>query len=129
MTKVTDHIDAVIAAIKAEDRAVLDMRSFVNETDPDTNKNGCGTSACIAGFSQMVSTSLEDLIEEAYVYTDIEGPKFGLSYSEAGNLFFCLGSTTVVLDDITKPMAIDALTDIRETGCFTGWDNYTSEEG
>jgi hypothetical protein len=129
MTEITDHIDAVIAAIKAEDQAVLKMTSFVDEIDPTTNLHGCGTSACIAGFSQIVSTSLEDLIEEDYVYIEIEGPRFGLSYSEAENLFFALGSPTIYLEEITKTMAIAALTDIRETGCFTGWDNYISIGG
>jgi hypothetical protein len=124
MTKVTDHIDAVIAAIKAEDRAVLSMGSYVGEINPDSNKHGCGTSACIAGFSQMVSAPPEFEFGSRIVHPEIEGPKFGLNQDDADELFLGMNNRNVSLHQITNSMAIAALQDVRETGRFTGWDDY-----
>jgi hypothetical protein len=124
MTKVTDHIDAVIAAIKAEDRAVLSMGSYVGEINPDSNKHGCGTSACIAGFSQMVSAPPEVEFGSRQTYPEIEGPKFGLDDADADELFLGMNNRNVSLHEITKSMAISALQDVREEGRFYGWDDY-----
>jgi hypothetical protein len=129
MTKVTDHIDAVIAAIKAEDQAILDMEEFVGVTDPTKNIHGCGTSACIAGFSLLVSTSFENVNTVDLIDTFLEGPKFGLDETEATDLFFDTSNYNLNLKEITKSIAIAALEDVRRTGRFTGWNGYTSDGG
>jgi hypothetical protein len=119
-----DHINKIIEAIRLEETAVLDMRTFVAETDPLDNKNYCGTSACIAGFSYLVSSSLERLTRLGNVDPHIEGSKFGLSAPEYMDLFFGADHGDIMLDDINKQMAIAALEGIIITGTFNGWDQY-----
>jgi hypothetical protein len=118
------HINKVIAAIRAEKEAVLDMSWTVGNADPTTNKNQCGTSACIAGFSYMVDTSHKALLMKDHVNFTDEGQKFGLSGFESEDLFLGINSENLGLDDITKTMAIAALEDVRLTGRFLGWNDY-----
>jgi hypothetical protein len=118
------HINKVIAAIRSEDQAVLDMAWFMGTVDPALNKNQCGTSACIAGFSYMVSTTFNNKSYHGGFFVEEEGPKFGLDDEEASNLFLGFNSKEFGLDDITKTMAIAALEDVRRTGRFLGWDDY-----
>jgi hypothetical protein len=114
------HIDAVIAAIELEEVVHLDMETFIRS---ETIHMCCGTSACIAGFSAIVSTSIEDAIVDG-VNTNNEGLKFGLDYDEARDLFIDTQNAFETLADITKTMAIAALEDVRITGRFLGWADY-----
>ena len=110
----TEHINKVIEAIKLEEIAKLNMKEVIDCDD-------CGTSACIMGFSVLITGNLQFIDREITAINNL-----GISYNEAQDLFYCFESDHVFLKHITKDMAIEALEELRDTGQFTGWDKYNA---
>jgi hypothetical protein len=109
-----NHVNAIIGAIKAEQKATFDMEVLIAA-------DHCGTAACIAGFSHLLTSEITNY---STVDMNVEGEKFGLCVREAMDLFTDQQDGVGALSDITKDMAIAALTDIIKTGTFPGWKDY-----
>lgn len=107
-----EHIDEVIAAIKAEEIAKFDMSFWFT----DDHTHPCGTAACIAGFSCLVSgeSHVRPLSEDCRA--------FGIT-EEVGHVLFTGYGSRVRLHSITVDMAIRALEDLKENK-FKNWENY-----
>ena len=121
-------IDEIIAAIKAEEVAQLDMSTIVGDDLPDGSEPVCGTSACIYGFALItqydVKTQTEWLMDSnaPNALDDEMLEMFGLDEDTMGELVFSSNSK-IPLRDITKSMALNALEDVK-MGNFRSWKEY-----
>lgn len=131
-----DNLDILINHIEAEDLAAFHMRNWTTstpdaETRVDLKARGapyCSTVACIGGTAEMIMKSRpghRGNISEHHV-----AEWLGINSPTADELFYATSfrwdesTGDRSLRDITKPMALAALRDLRDMGLFKGWTHY-----
>jgi hypothetical protein len=117
-----DAIDRIIEEIKAEEIAKFNMTYWGNDAD---SPNGCGTCACIGGFTEMIMLREQNLPFDFGDVPEEDIIKFiGIEWDVGQKLFYAIRASKVSLSDITAEMAVQALEDIKGGKTFTCWDDY-----
>ena len=114
------NINTVIAAIQAEQIAYFQMMDWLRECPRETN--ACGTAACIGGFTDLV---MKPGLKKSEGGGIMNVCNFLGINKETGDALFFAENSIVELYEITKSMAIAALTDLRDGMGFKDWYDYT----
>ena len=114
------NLNAVIAAIQAEQIAHFQMRQWITACPEELNT--CGTAACIGGFTELV---MKPGLKKSYGGGIGDVCNFLGIAKETGDALFFAENSTVEPCDINKRMAIAALTDLRDGKGFRDWYDYT----
>ena len=122
MNTVQKNVDAIVAAIRAEELADFNMAETIKRTE-------CGTSACILGFARLLFFPVPPgcgFMGTRHV--DHESPEiqemFGMDEFDLARMFFGRADGTD-LDDIKAEHAIAALEDVKK-GEFVNWSYYVA---